>query len=177
MTRAPLAALLFLAAVRTTALDTPGPLEQRPAQDQTLAEARSLIDAGNPKAAIAKLETLEPKDDPRVRLLMGVAHYRADQCACRQSSDSAARRGFPGRPLERREVVQVLGLCRYLSGQLREAILPREDARVGFWQPRAPPRPRDGLHPDPTARSGARLGGADLRRARGSAHARCRRRS
>ena len=97
MRRGALAAALILAVARAAAQDTP----DRPAQGQTLAEtlaeARSLIDAGDPKAAIAKLEALEPRDDPRVRLLLGVAQYRADQCLPRDRAARAARDDCPGR--------------------------------------------------------------------------------
>ena len=123
MTRATLAALLLLAALQATAQDSPARLAE------TLAEARSLIDSGNPKSAIARLEALEPKDDPRVRQLLGVALYRADQCLPAIERLEPLATAFPDGSLERREVVQVLGLCRYLSGQLREAIPLLEKTR------------------------------------------------
>ena len=102
---------------------------QQPALAQTLTEARSLIDSGNPKAAIAKLEAAEPRDDPRVRLLLGVAQYRDDQCLPAIERLEPLGQAFPDGSVERREVIQVLGLCRYLSGQLREAIPLLEKTR------------------------------------------------
>jgi tetratricopeptide (TPR) repeat protein len=129
MTRAALAALLLLAAVHGAAQDTPDRLAQRLALAQTLLEARSLIDSGNPRAAIAKLEALEPSDDLHVGLLLGVAQYRDDQFLPAIERLEPLTAAFPDGSVERREVIQVLGLCRYLSGQLREAIPLLEKTR------------------------------------------------
>ena len=121
--RAALAALTLLATAVAGAQDAPASL------DRALAEARARIDAGDPKAAIARLEALEPKDDPRVRLLLGVARYRADQYLPAIERLEPLALAFPDGSAERREVIQVLGLCRYLSGQLREAIPLLEQTR------------------------------------------------
>lgn len=123
MTPASLCALALLAAAAAGAQDAPDPL------GRTLAEARSLIDAGASAAATAKLEALERKDDPRVRLLLGVARYRADQYLPAIEALEPLASAFPEGSTERREVIQVLGLCRYLSGQLREAIPLLEQTR------------------------------------------------
>ena len=133
MRNARLAALLLLAAATGTAQDAAERPSGTPALAQTLAEARSLIDSANPRAAIAKLEALPPGDDPRVRLLLGVALYRDDQCVPAIERLEPLVAAFPDGSLERREVVQVLGLCRYLSGQLREAIPLLEKTRE--WAP------------------------------------------
>jgi tetratricopeptide (TPR) repeat protein len=121
--RAPLAALALIAAAVAGAQDAP------PSLGQALAEARARIDAGDPAAAIAKLEALEPKDDPRVRLLLGVARYRADQYLPAVELLEPLALAFPEGSAERREAIQVLGLCRYLAGQLREAIPLLEKTR------------------------------------------------
>lgn len=120
---APLAALALLAAALAGAEDASDPL------GRALAEARALIDAGDPAGATARLEALEPKDDPRVRLLLGVARYRADQYLPAIEKLEPLASVFPEGSMERREVVQVLGLCRYLSGHLREAIPLLEETR------------------------------------------------
>ena len=123
MTRVWLCALALLAASVASAQQTPDALAR------TLGEARSLVDASDPAAAIARLEALERKDDPRVRLLLGVARYRADQYLPAIEALEPLRSAFPEGSSERREAVQVLGLCRYLSGQLREAIPLLEETR------------------------------------------------
>ena len=133
MTRAALAGLLLVAAVPALGQDAPARPAEKPPLAQTLAEARSLIDSGNSKAAIAMLEALPPSDDPRVRLLLGVAQYRDDQCLPAIERLEPLVAAFPDGSLERREVIQVLGLCRYLSGQLREAIPLLEKTRE--WAP------------------------------------------
>jgi tetratricopeptide (TPR) repeat protein len=127
MTRAALAGWLLLTAVPGVAQDTPDRLAQGLAQRLSL--ARSLIDSGNPRAAIAKLEAAESRDDPRVRLLLGVALYRDDQCLPAIERLEPLTQAFQDGSVERREVIQVLGLCRYLSGQLREAIPLLEKTR------------------------------------------------
>jgi tetratricopeptide (TPR) repeat protein len=119
----PLASLALLAAALAGAQDAGDPL------GRALAEARSLIDAGDPATATARLEALEPKDDPRVRLLLGVARYRADQYLPAIETLAPLVSAFPEGSMERREVVQVLGLSRYLAGHLREAIPLLEETR------------------------------------------------
>jgi len=121
--RTPLAALALVAAAVAGAQDASDSL------GRALAEARARIDAGDPNGAISKLEALEPKDDPRVRLLLGVARYRADQYLPAVELLEPLALAFPEGSEERREVVQVLGLCRYLAGQLREAIPLLEKTR------------------------------------------------
>jgi tetratricopeptide (TPR) repeat protein len=121
--RVPLAAVALLATAVAGAQD---PLDSL---GRALVAARARIDAGDPKGAITQLETLEPKDDPRVRLLLGVARYRADQYLPAIELLEPLATAFPDGSAERREAIQVLGLCRYLSGQLREAIPLLEQTR------------------------------------------------
>jgi tetratricopeptide (TPR) repeat protein len=118
-----LAASLLLASALRAAQDAPAAL------DRALAEARALIDAGDLDGAKARLDALASKDDPRVRLLRGVAHYRADQYLQAIEAIEPLAQAFAAGSPERREATQVLGLSRYLSGQLREAIPLLEETR------------------------------------------------
>jgi superkiller protein 3 len=95
---------------------------------RALGEARALIDAGDLAAASAKLDALPPSE-PRVRLMRGVAAYRADQYRPAIEALEPLVPALPAGSAERREAVQVLGLSRYLAGQLREAIPLLEETR------------------------------------------------
>jgi tetratricopeptide (TPR) repeat protein len=94
-----------------------------------IAEARALIDAGQPRAAIDKLNALGDRDNPLVAELLGVAYFHANDAAkaIEQLTPVVARLA-PG-SLERREAVQVLGLSHYLAGHLAEAIPYLEEVR------------------------------------------------
>jgi len=118
------AALLLAAAASAAALEPPDPLAG------ALAEARALVDAGRPAAAVEKLQALGRPDDPRVRHLMGVARYHADAHLEAIELLSPLVEAFPEGSLERREVVQVLGLSYYLAGRLREAIPRLEETQA-----------------------------------------------
>jgi tetratricopeptide (TPR) repeat protein len=86
-----------------------------------LAEARRLIDAGQPRAAIEKLQAADPRS-PQIEELLGVAYYHAnDPAHAIEHLSRAIGSVTPGSP-ERREAVQVLGLSHYLAGRLAEAI-------------------------------------------------------
>jgi tetratricopeptide (TPR) repeat protein len=123
MTRAMLAASLLLVAALAGAQEAPDALTR------ALAEARALIDAGDLSGARARLDALASRDDSRVRLLVGVASYRADEYLPAIEALEPLQQAFPAGSPERREVTQVLGLSRYLSGQLREAIPLLEQTR------------------------------------------------
>src|SRR5215216_4940760 len=87
-----------------------------------LADARALIDAGNPQAAIAKLRDANPAGDARIAQLLGVAYYHANDPARAIQTLTPEVARLPRESLERREAVQVLGLSHYLAGHLAEAI-------------------------------------------------------
>lgn len=114
---------LFASAVVVSAQPAPPP----PA---ALTEARSLIDAGKPAAAIEKLRALDGQADPRVAELIGVAYYHAGDAAhaidTLQPIVSRLARGSP----ERTEAVQVLGLSHYLAGHIADAIPYLEETRT-----------------------------------------------
>jgi tetratricopeptide (TPR) repeat protein len=108
---------------------TPAP----PARDAVaalVAEARALLDAGKPDAAIAKLSAegastrlgTGAERDPRVAELLGVAYYHANDPARAIETLTPEIGRLPRESLERREAVQVLGLSHYLAGHLAEAI-------------------------------------------------------
>jgi len=103
----------------------PAPADR--ALDDTLTAARTLVDAGRPKDAIAKLEALGRSTDPRVAQLLGVAAYHADDYARAISVLTPLEMQFADGSVERRETVQVLGLSLFLAGKLEEAI-PRLEA-------------------------------------------------
>jgi tetratricopeptide (TPR) repeat protein len=85
-----------------------------------LAEARALIEAGKPAAAIEKLKTVDPS--PQVAEMLGVAYYHAGDPLRAIEQLAAVVDKLPDRSLERREAVQVLGLSHYLAGHLAEAV-------------------------------------------------------
>jgi tetratricopeptide (TPR) repeat protein len=90
--------------------------------EATLADARKLIDAGQPRAAIEKLQKLDARGNPRVAELLGVAYYHAGDPAHAIETLTAAVKLLEPESSERREAVQVLGLSHYLAGHLAEAI-------------------------------------------------------
>jgi tetratricopeptide (TPR) repeat protein len=94
-----------------------------------LADARHLIDSGQPRAAIEKLQALSEHGNPLVEELLGVAYYHAnDPTHAIEHLTPILQRLAPG-SLERREAVQVLGLSHYLAGHLAESIPYLEEVR------------------------------------------------
>jgi tetratricopeptide (TPR) repeat protein len=86
-------------------------------------DARALVDAGTPQAAIARLQQAAgPGRDPRVAELLGVAYYHANDPARAIETLAGVLGSLPRESPERREAVQVLGLSHYLAGHLAEAI-------------------------------------------------------
>ena len=111
-----------------------GPALAVPSQtDPALAAARALIDAGKPREALAKLDALGRPDDPRVAHLIGVAAYHADDYPRAISVLAPIENRFPDGSIERREIVQVLGLSLFLSGKIEDAIPKLEATRT--WAP------------------------------------------
>ena len=102
---------------------------------ENLKECRSLIDAGQPKQAIAKLQGLD-LGDPRVAQVAGVAYYHADDPVRAVEILKPIVDKLPPNSLEAREAVQVLGLSLYVAQHLAEAIPYLEKTRV--WAPDNP---------------------------------------
>jgi len=98
--------------------------------DDTVTAARSLVDAGKPREAIAALDAFGRGDNPRVAHILGVAAYHADDYARAISVLSAIETRFPETSVERHEIVQILGLSLFLSGRLEDAIPKLEATRA-----------------------------------------------
>src|SRR3954466_12767387 len=99
------------------------PLYAQPAPIPTvLSEARTLIDAGKPAAAVEKLRAITDAADPRVAELLGIAYYHAGDTAHAIDTLQAVLAQLPARSAERLEAVQVLGLSHYLAGHIAESI-------------------------------------------------------
>jgi len=98
------------------------PAPARDAVTALIADARALIDGGNPDGAIAKLRAANASGDPRIAELLGVAYYHANDPARAIATLTPEVARLPRESLERREAVQVLGLSHYLAGHLAEAI-------------------------------------------------------
>jgi tetratricopeptide (TPR) repeat protein len=95
-----------------------------------LTEARALIDAGKPAAAIERLRAHGTDADPRVVALLGVAYYHANDPARAIDTLQPVLRRLPPGGAERREAVQVLGLSHYLAGHIAESIPYLEEIRA-----------------------------------------------
>ena len=94
-----------------------------------LIDARRFVDAGQPRAAIEKLNAVRDTDDPLVAELLGVAYFHAnDPARAIERLTPVVTRLAPG-SLERREAVQVLGLSHYVAGHLAESIPYLEEVR------------------------------------------------
>jgi tetratricopeptide (TPR) repeat protein len=109
-----------------------GPTAGRGAQSSDLAELRRLINAGDPKQALQKLEPLAAAETDAARqaqiaLLMGVAHYHADEPARAVEALAPVVDRLPADSIERREAEQILGLALFVTGRYAEAV-PRLEA-------------------------------------------------
>ena len=120
------AAPILLLALSATGTGQAPPADTRGA---ALAEARRLVNAGRPDAALEALRPLS-SDDPHVAVLRGVAHYHANHPVQAIEVLAPAAAKLPEGSLERREAVQVLGLASYLAGRIAEAIPYLEQTRA-----------------------------------------------
>lgn len=125
----PVALAVVLAAV-LPAVQPPAPA---PSPAAELAEARRLINAGDPRAALEKLRaiTVEPDTPDAIRLahLLGVAHYHADDPAKTIELLAPILDRLEADSVERREAEQVLGLSYFLAGRFAEAVPRLENTR------------------------------------------------
>ena len=119
-------ALLWPAAGRS---GQPPAQPAHPATPAGLAEARKLIDAGQPAAAIETLTRFEDRADPLVAELLGVAYYHANDAGKAIETLTPIVPRLEAGSLERREAIQVLGLAHFLAGHLAEAIPYLEETR------------------------------------------------
>jgi len=95
----------------------------------SLDKARRLIDEGRPSAALEELRSA-PATDPRVRVLIAVARYHANDPLPAIEELTAVLPSLPADSMARREAVQVLGLSHYLAGHLGDAIPFLEQTRA-----------------------------------------------
>jgi tetratricopeptide (TPR) repeat protein len=101
-----------------------------------LAEARALINEGNGKAAIAKLQSLPDAPalkDIRVAQLLGVAYYHAGELPRAIETLIAIIDKLPQDSAQRREAVQTLGLAYYIAGRIADSIPFLEQTNA--WAP------------------------------------------
>jgi len=125
------AALLWsaLLAAQTLPSSAQAPAQLPATSSSALADARKLIESGQPRAAVEKLQALGEHGNPLVEELLGVAYYHAnDPARAIEHLTPMVQRLAPG-SLERREAVQVLGLSHYLAGHLAESIPYLEEVR------------------------------------------------
>ena len=101
------------------------------------AKRASLIDDGQPRKAIAALQSVKTDGDAglqaQVGLLLGVAYYHADDPAKAIELITPVVDRLPADSLARREADQVLGLAGVVVGRFAEAI-PRLEA-TRRWAP------------------------------------------
>jgi tetratricopeptide (TPR) repeat protein len=100
------------------------------AQPSALADARRLIDAGQPAAAVEKLHALDDRADPRVAELLGVAYFHANDPGRAIDTLTPVVDRLEAGSIERREAVQVLGLAHFLAGHVAESIPYLEQTRT-----------------------------------------------
>src|SRR5207247_11156218 len=115
-----------LALALVAALSASPPADVAPA----LAEARALLNRGQPAAAIQKMLPLD-RQDPRVAQLLGVAYYQTDDHVRAVELLTPLAGKLPAGSPEQREAEQVLGLALYLTGKLPEPT-PHRD-RTPAW--------------------------------------------
>src|SRR5438045_9123708 len=107
ITAAAVAAMWSMSSGALAATQTPAPVA-RDAVTALVADARALIDAGKPDAAIAKLRGADA-GDPRIAELLGVAYYHANDPAHAIAILSPQLDRLPRESLEARGARQVLG--------------------------------------------------------------------
>jgi len=110
----------------------PSPSLGQPTTDAATAmvtEARSLLNRGQPAAALQRLLALDARD-PRVAHLLGVAYYHTDDHVRAVELLTPAVDRIPEGSPERREAEQVLGLSLYLAGKLPESLPYLERTRA-----------------------------------------------
>jgi tetratricopeptide (TPR) repeat protein len=97
--------------------------QDRPADSSAaISEARRLIAQGQPRAAI---ETLKASGDPTrtdIAHVLGVAYYHADDYSRAIECLAPLVVKLPEGSIERKEVVQVLGLSSFLAGRFADAV-------------------------------------------------------
>ncbi|HVR71761.1 MAG TPA: tetratricopeptide repeat protein [Vicinamibacteria bacterium] len=121
---------VLLFALALTAQDPAAPAPPEAPAAALLAEARRLLDDGQPALAIATLGAAAGGGDARVAQLLGVAYYHANDHPNAIEHLTAALPRLREGSLERREAVQVLGLSSYLAGRVAESVPYLEETRA-----------------------------------------------
>jgi tetratricopeptide (TPR) repeat protein len=89
-------------------------------QDNALIEARALLNQGQAKDAIAKLQALP--SNPRTQQLLGVAYFRTNDYVKAIATLTPIYDALPKESAERRETMQSLGMAHYVLGHMAEAV-------------------------------------------------------
>ncbi len=87
-----------------------------------LSEARALINEGNAKAAIARLQSLPESKEIRVAHMLGVAYYHAGELPRAIETLAPIIDKLPTDSAQRREATQSLGLAHYMAGHMADAV-------------------------------------------------------
>lgn len=128
MKRLPFAVILLCGlAAQSFAQAQPDPIAT------TLTEARALINEGNVKAAVAKLQSLPDATEVRVGCLLGVAYYHTGELPRAIETLAPIVDKLPQDSAQRREVVQTLGLAYYITGRVADSIPFLEQTNA--WAP------------------------------------------
>jgi tetratricopeptide (TPR) repeat protein len=122
---------LAFAAIAAVLVASAGRAQEQPAPsvETTLAEARELITRDQPQAAIEKLKSIPDQRSIEVAHLLGVAYYHADDYPRAIEELGPVVDKLPVGAMQRREPVQVLGLCQFLTGHFADAIPLLEETR------------------------------------------------
>ena len=121
--------LLFTCGSHAVAVARQVPTSPPAERSALLSDARRAINDGRPKEAIAKLQGLSDAAVPEVAHLLGVAYYHADDYPHAIATLSGLADRFPEGSIERREIVQVLGLSLFVTGRYADALPHLEATR------------------------------------------------
>ena len=130
LTRSSAAIVVWTAVTAGYAQQAQAPPPAATAVPAALTEARRLIDAGQPAAAIEKLRALDDRANPLVGELLGVAYYHANDAGRAIEALAPVIPRLDADSLERREAVQVLGLSHFMAGHIAESIPYLEQTRL-----------------------------------------------
>ena len=87
-----------------------------------IAEARAMINEGNAKGAVARLQSLPDLKEIRVAQLLGVAYYHTGEIPRAIETLAPIIDKLPQDSAQRREAAQTLGLSYYITGRLADSI-------------------------------------------------------
>ena len=108
--------LLFGFSAQSFAQAQPDPIST------AIAEARAMINEGNAKGAVARLQSLPDLKEIRVAQLLGVAYYHTGEIPRAIETLAPIIDKLPQDSAQRREAAQTLGLSYYITGRLADSI-------------------------------------------------------